>query len=394
MKRILFVMLLAVCLLGSFASAESRSMEYTASVIKQRFLCETFDADMNADAQEAFSARLLPGDAVVCGAEMMYYSEGQNPDVPFHKGLMMVVRRKDRMLMLAASGSNGAWESQVESDAFLSAGDDFALTFSPDDRQTVLVMPYMALIRGDERWEFHIGKSGQVLLDGYAHQIDEHTRLVLDMTLVSYDASFCAALCRDGESEVYEEFASVFPRRMAAWTMDEFPKTMEEVRVYAQAHQPDVGEDRGYIFGVNLRRKPTGQSESMGKYTAKVKVLGNVPGKDCPWYNVQVGDLTGWVSGRYLVQKNCTRLCEAACEIVPVARADRDIALKSASTGETVMTVPAGTLMHVIHQEGDRLHVILPRAELTWKTDWDGTYGMISAEDVTCGMTPADVRRR
>ena len=394
MKRILFAMMLAVCLLASSALAESRSMEYTASIIKQRFLCETFDAEMNADAQEAFSARLLPGDEVVCGAEMMYYSEAQNPDVPFHKGLMMVVRREDRMLMLAALGSNGAWESQVESDTFLSAEDDFALTFSPDDRQTVDIMPYMMLTRGDERWEFHIGKSGQVLLDGYAHRIDEHTQLLLDMTLVSDEASFCAALCRGGKSEVYEEFASVFPRRMAAWTMDDFPKTMEEVRAYAQANLPDVGEDRGYIFGVNLRRKPTGQSESMGKYTAKVKVLGNVPGKDCPWYNVQVGDLTGWVSGRYLVQKNCTRLCEAESEIVPVARADRDITLKSASTGETVMTVPAGTLMHVIHQEGDRLHVILPRAELTWKTDWDGTYGMISAEDVTCGMSPADVRWR
>ena len=56
------------------------------------------------------------------------------------------------------------------------------------------------------------------------------------------------------------------------------------------------------------------------------------------------------------------------------------------------MIVPAGTLMHVIHQAGDRLHVILPRAELTWKTDWDGTYGMISVEDVTCGMSPADMR--
>lgn len=164
---------------------------------------------------------------------MMYYSEAQNPDVPFHKGLMMVVRREDRMLMLAALGSNGAWESQVESDTFLSAEDDFALTFSPDDRQTVDIMPYMMLTRGDERWEFHIGKSGQVLLDGYAHQIDEHTRLLLDMTLVSDEASFCAALCRGGKSEVYEEFASVFPRRMAAWTISQ-----RRWRRFAPMHRP------------------------------------------------------------------------------------------------------------------------------------------------------------
>jgi len=58
------------------------------------------------------------------------------------------------------------------------------------------------------------------------------------------------------------------------------------------------------------------------------------------------------------------------------------------------MIVPVGILMHVIHQEEDRLHVILPREERTWKTDWNGLYGMISAEDVTCGLSPADGRWR
>ena len=47
---------------------------------------------------------------------------------------------------------------------------------------------------------------------------------------------------------------------------------------------------------------------------------------------------------------------------------------------------------NAIDQKEKQLHVILPQAELTWKTDWDGTYGMISVEDVTCGISPADMR--
>ena len=37
------------------------------------------------------------------------------------------------------------------------------------------------------------------------------------------------------------------------------------------------------------------------------------------------------------------------------------------------------------------LHVIVPRGELTWMTDWDGIYGFVRKEDLAVGISKADV---
>jgi len=38
------------------------------------------------------------------------------------------------------------------------------------------------------------------------------------------------------------------------------------------------------------------------------------------------------------------------------------------------------------------LHVVIPQGELTWKTDWDGTYGVVPANGVTLGISAADLK--
>lgn len=396
MKKLCTITAFVIWLFAAAASAENRKMEYTATYVKQHWKCEIFEAEMNADAQEAFSPYLLPGDEVICGAEMRYYAQ-EDLDTPLHQDVQMAVRREDRMLLLSASGSDGKWTTGVESDTFLPAEGGFEVTITPSsDMQEIKPLksgrPYITWVHGNESWQVLVRETGEAHWVCYAHQIDARTRLELEMNIPSDEGNLGVTLYTDGESSHYEELSCVFPSRLTAWTMDNFPKTVEEIRTYAAAHQPDVADDEGYIFGVNLRTEPTGQSDSLGQYTAKVKVIGSVPGTDSPWYNVQMGDLSGWVSGRYLIENDDIRLCEWESEVLPVAQANRDIFLINADTGAPIMTIPAGTLMHVFHHDGDSLHVIVPQGEWTWKTDWDGIYGMVSAYDVSCGISAADLR--
>lgn len=308
----------------------------------------------------------------------------------------MAVKREESMLLFAAKTSDDGWKTSIESDSFLPVDGNFEITVRPEhsgkETVTVEARPYMAIVCGNEEWEVLVDGDLKVRLDSYTHKIDDNTNLHLTMSFPSDEANFGVAIFENGECVSEEEFACVFPERLAAWTMDEFPGTLEEIRAFEEAHQPDVEAGEGYITGVNLRKEPTGKSASMGEYIAKVKVLGSVPGEKEPWYNVQVGELEGWVSGRYLIQDNRRRLCESEREMVLVARADSDLLLKSVSTGEVIATVPAGTLMHVIHDQGHSFHVVIPQGELTWKTDWDGTYGFVPVDGVTLGISAADLK--
>ena len=102
MKRALLFLSVMVCLIiSSAALADRETIEYIAEYINQRWVCETFKTQINADAKEAFSHRLLPDDEIVCGAEMLYYDH-RHPDEPFMKDILMAVKRDDSMLLFAA----------------------------------------------------------------------------------------------------------------------------------------------------------------------------------------------------------------------------------------------------------------------------------------------------
>ena len=48
--------------------------------------------------------------------------------------------------------------------------------------------------------------------------------------------------------------------------------------------------------------------------------------------------------------------------------------------------------MHVIRDMGDTLHVVIPQGELTWKTDWDGTYGFVPIDGITLCISAAGLK--
>ena len=47
-----------------------------------------------------------------------------------------------------------------------------------------------------------------------------------------------------------------------------------------------------------------------------------------------------------------------------------------------VGSFPAGTLMHVVFEDGDWLYVDVPRGEMTWLMDMEGSFGFVRKSDV------------
>ena len=75
----------------------------------------------------------------------------------------------------------------------------------------------------------------------------------------------------------------------------------------------------------------------------------------------------------------------ARLSALPVAEAQKEIPLKK-GTGlfdGTVQTLPSGTKMHVIIENGDWLYVDVPREEIGFLMDVDGTFGYVRKADVT-----------
>lgn len=191
--------------------------------------------------------------------------------------------------------------------------------------------------------------------------------------------------------------AGPLPTRLCAWTWDTLPRNREESEAWAAANPFETAGDEGYLSGVNLREKPTGKSRSWGIYHAKVQVLDQQPGEMDPWMKVRVGNLTGWASGRYLHMEQSEdpyALAEYQTAVMKVGRAKKTVQLLDRPGGSVIMELEEGTFVHTIIENEGWLHVVVPRKELTWRTDWDGTYGFVKMEDMTVGVSKADVMWR
>ena len=185
----------------------------------------------------------------------------------------------------------------------------------------------------------------------------------------------------------------VIPGRFAAWSHEAFPKTAVQAQHVEHVNALEIEEDEAFVSGGNFREKPTGSSKSWGQYCAKVKVLGSMPGKQEPWINVQLGNLTGWVSDNYVLNaQDDTRFYAAESAMSKVGCARQETVLYNLPGEEAVAMVPEGMMMHVLTEKDDWAHVIVPRSEITWQTDWDGMYGFVKMEDLCTGVSITDVK--
>lgn len=201
MKRICLMVVLFVSVFTSISLADSSIVEYTSPYINQRWVCEMFDTQMNADAQAAFSHRLLPGDQIICGLEMLYYDH-RHLDEPFVKDILMAVKREESMLLFAAKSKSGDWETSIESDSFLPVNGEFEMTVSPEHSgngsMEVEARPYFSIVSGNEAWMVVVGSDAKVRINSYTHKLDDNTSILLEMILLRMKQTFALQYLKMG----------------------------------------------------------------------------------------------------------------------------------------------------------------------------------------------------
>lgn len=261
------------------------------------FECEDFDGEIPPVLSGVFDGCLQEGDEILCGTRRAskYYSEretGHGTDA------LLAVRRGDKILLLGAEKRDGIWRCVVETDSFFSSGHRFDVTVLPyHNAEGAFIGTFPALVCGDEEFLVSIREGGKIMLEYYRTPWADGSTLDVQVGM----GFMYAGRYKDGILQESRSADGVFSMRLRGWTYEAFPKSCAEVAVWEEYGMPEFAEDEAFIFGVNLREKPTGQSRSLGQYTAKVRILDRAEGTHAPWYQVQFDDKTGWVSGAYVL---------------------------------------------------------------------------------------------
>ena len=168
-----------------------------------------------------------------------------------------------------------------------------------------------------------------------------------------------------------------FPRFLGQMPMERFPADPDD--------QPSsLPENTGMTLGeVNFRSKTSSHSASYGQLLGGVvlPVLDLQPGDPWPWVHTRLGSYDGYIAQTY-VQLGSEELLANAPQ--PVAKARKEISLKKGAglLDGTAETLAAGTVMHVVMDDGNWLYVSVPRGEPDWIMDADGTFGSVKKGDV------------
>ena len=174
-----------------------------------------------------------------------------------------------------------------------------------------------------------------------------------------------------------------------------FPTSREETRFLAWLPDsaPYAAGMTLYSVGANLRREPTGTSESLGKYARNVPMVytgEQKHGTTWPWYQVRIGSTVGWMSGNYVAD---TPYCGYGP--VPLGRTAEGCALYAAAGDkQPIAQLAPGTTFHILTEYRGMYHVCVPSGDISWAVDMDGLYGYVPVEGIMQGASPSALDAR
>ncbi len=170
-----------------------------------------------------------------------------------------------------------------------------------------------------------------------------------------------------------------------------FPTTRAAAEALAITHETAVASDaainRVYAGGANLRAEPTGKAESLGKYGTNVPMTftgKQSPGANWPWYQVQIGQTTGWMSSDYVYIAPYLGVA-----IVPLGRtADSCPMYAHPGDSQPLQQLGPGVTFHILAEYNGMYHICIPRDDISWAVDAEGLYGYIPKSNVLTGASP------
>jgi len=295
MKRVLIIWALLLCFcVPAQADIYVYSSDQAPGIY---FECEDFDSEIPASLAGVFDGCIEAGDEILCGT--MYASKRSHvSDAPVRSEALLALRRDEKILLLGASQAEKDWVCAVETDRFFSEGQRFDLTTLPrHNSEGAFLGVSTSIVCGEEAFLVSVYADGRVMIDQYEVPWEDGSMLQIEVGM----SFLYASRYKDGILQESRSATGVFSKRLCGWTYESFPRSCAEVSKWEGSGMPEFGEGEAFIFGVNLRERPTGQSKSLGQYTTRVRVLDRAEGPQAPWYQVQFDGKTGWVSGTYVL---------------------------------------------------------------------------------------------
>ena len=294
MKRWMIVWMLLLCL---SISAKAESYIYSSDQTPLVFFdCEDFDAQIPAQLTGVFDEWIQAGDQILSGTvcTTRYH---KYPETALSADAMLALGREGKILLLGAAYTDGKWRCAVETDSFFASGQRFDVTCLPRhgvEGKMIDALP--ALVCGGE-FILSVHEDARVFIEEYRASCADGSELSIGVG----SGIVYAHRELEGIEQESGRAEGVFSGRLRGWTYDAFPKTCDQVNALDGIGMPEFEAGEALISGVNLREQPTGNSRSLGQYTAIVRILDRTEGTHAPWYQVQWEDKIGWVSGDYVL---------------------------------------------------------------------------------------------
>jgi len=335
--------------------------------------------------QQAFSNAHLTGWQCLTGAAVIYRNENIRKGHQVGNGLV-AFEQGDRRLLCMLTLQEGMWQAVPLGENALYTGVDcrigyernilgfsIAYTLSDTESACFLVNPAMQTYDGYLR--------GYCEIRQYIHT-DRATGEQLQVRPGSIgQEEWQYIILRPGEESNIRLANPSYICYLGAMDINDFPTCYEQA---AKMQAPLLPEGCELTNTVHLRSRTSSRSGDLGTLFCGTVIRAKevLPGDPNPWIRTQIGDVKGYLVSEYTTMQG--HIAAQCASPLPVAKTRGEVSLKK-GTGlmdGTVCKLPAGTKMHVIMEKGNWLWVVVPRAELGWFMDVDGTYGYLKKSDV------------
>lgn len=330
---------------------------------------------------------MLQGWEVLSGAVVVFEENFPANSPEKNRGLIAFGKNDERILCLVQqTGDDNGWAISPVSKTVLPAGCRPVITRS--DPMSVF---------GSHRYKitFSTEKYDDVTLQVSIHQSNGAS--VCRLTECSFTDNATGDLFQTSESDSLYLVSRISNEgeKDVSITSCSYPSSLthlDTLRLFEYLQNPI--SDNGFMLpermvmigSVHLRKDTSSHSRDLGTLNAGTigRLISIEAGDPNPWYHVEIGTKTGYVSGAY-VEESAGSLSQAC---LPVAVATEDCSLKE-NTGlfaPEAAKVAKGTTMHIIMSEGGWHYVCIPRQQPAgMRMDPEGTFGYIRNGKVATG---------
>lgn len=376
------------------AGAQTKTWTEAIAGVRLSYTYTTFDEELPDELAQALS------DGEWADAACLHGAIRQSVQQDFPAIAMIALKREGETYLLALEKPRESEWTLADSAAHAVLSNR-SFTFSFDDRAGFLLR-YPCSDGGEEVFTYGL-RSVRGVQEGeqyrclvfvnYEHRFPDGSALTIGS---DYPRTCFVVTQTPPVGETQEEYIPcVHTEFLEYLNADEFPRTLEAVHAYA-ASAPKFDANVAVAgASVNLRTAASSRSESLGNYFngTLVHVLETYPGESWPWFRVQLGGVEAYMSRPYVSEPNPERVAAALNgNLLPVAKTLTACTLyeKLGSASRPVAELEAGTRLHVLGTAGNHglwLHVCVPRGEIGWIMDIEGTYGYLRTSDVRIAPT-------